>query len=101
MLRELAAALDAMPNKRLIADELESSGEVCALGCLGRAKGLDMADLNPHEPTQVSRAFGIAPALAQEIVYRNDECGSRQTTPEQRWSMVRRWVSEQILEEVM
>lgn len=96
MLRELASALDAMPNKRLIADKLEANGEVCALGCLGRSKGLDMATIDPHEPSQVSKAFSIAPALVQEIVYVNDEWAGEKMTPEQRWTMVRKWVGEQI-----
>lgn len=40
-LRQLLAALDALPNKRLIRDELVTKdGEVCAIGILPSSKGL-------------------------------------------------------------
>lgn len=76
-LRDLLAALDAMPEKRLIAWELEESGEVCAIGSLGKARGVDMSKIDPSEPTAVAAAFNIAEPLAQEVVYENDECGGR------------------------
>lgn len=72
-LRELAAALDAMPEKRLIANELEADGEFCTIGVLGAARGIDMAKIDPEDYYQVAAAFGIAPCMAQEIVYENDE----------------------------
>lgn len=96
MLREMAAALDAMPEKRLIAEHLEAEGEVCAMGCLGKAKAIDMSTVDPYEPEAVAKAFGIAPALAQEIAFINDDWG-RHATPEERWGIVRRWVSEQLV----
>jgi hypothetical protein len=40
-LKEMLQALDARPEKRLIAEDLEdSSGNVCALGALGKARGI-------------------------------------------------------------
>lgn len=72
-LKELAAAMDAMPEKRLIADELQADGGFCTIGVLGHARGLDMARIDPHDSDQVSKVFGIAPAMAREIVYENDE----------------------------
>ena len=99
-LREMLVALDAMPDKRLIADELIHDGEVCAIGSVGRARGLAMEGLDPECPEKVAEAFGIAPALVREITYRNDDdfsYGSR--TPEQRWSIMRAWVAEQIRRE--
>ena len=96
LLRDMADALDAMPQKRLIAHYLEADGEVCALGAVGRAKQIDMTRLDPDEPEDVAGAFGIATALAQEIAYMNDEHGYRQETPEERWMRMRKWVSEQI-----
>jgi len=86
-LKELAAALDAMPQRRLIADELEAGGEVCALGAVGRARGLDMTAVDLEDREDVGRAFGIAPAMAAEIEFWND--GYCETTPEQRWATVR------------
>jgi hypothetical protein len=38
-LREMLAALDALPDKRLIRNELEVNGEYCALGAVGPAAG--------------------------------------------------------------
>lgn len=135
LLRDLLAALDAMPEKRLVADELEVSavadekhaqqwvkmfndpaaadryrkhhvetrpaeyrdGDVCALGALGRVRGLDMSGLDPGDPEGVAAAFDIASPLAREIVYMNDE-GCYRETPEQRWQRMRTWVAAQIIE---
>ena len=72
-LRELLERLDAMPEKRLIAQELVTpDGEYCALGVVGAARGIDMTTLDPEDRESVARVFGIAPALAAEIVYEND-----------------------------
>lgn len=92
LLRDMITALDAMPEKRLIAASLEHRGEVCALGCVGRMKGIDMANLDPEDPAGVAHAFHIAPALAQEVVHVNDEWGPRNETPEARWVRMRGWV---------
>lgn len=72
-LRELAAAMDAMPEKRLIADELQADGGFCTIGVLGHARGLDMTSVDPYDREQVGQVFDIAPALAAEIVFENDE----------------------------
>lgn len=104
---DLLAALDAMPKKALIAHELETAdGEVCALGALGKSRGIDMQKLDPEEPESVAAAFDIATPLAQEIVYMNDEhLGSiwneatkryDDITPEVRWARMRSWVVSQI-----
>jgi hypothetical protein len=96
-LREMLSALDAMPDKRLIADELEDAdGEVCGLGALGKARGLDMAVVDPEDRESVAKAFGIAEALAAEIMNVNDDWLDRRATPEQRWEVVRRWVASKI-----
>lgn len=95
--RELLAALDAMPVKELIAHQLEEDGAVCAIGSLGRARGVDLAKLDPTEPHDVADAFNIAPALAQEVVWMNDEYyNCDRETPAQRWTRMRAWVGEQI-----
>ena len=92
-LSELLSALDAMPDKTLITEELETTeGEVCALGALGRSRGIDMRDLDPGDPESIAEAFNIAPQLAQEIVYLNDEGGGYET-PEHRWERMRKWVA--------
>lgn len=95
-LRELAAALDAMPEKKLIILELQNQdGEVCALGAVGVARGIDMKGIDAEEPHEVADAFDIAVALACEIAYINDESW-RPLTPKQRWHRVRVWVAENI-----
>ncbi len=95
-LRELRDALDAMPEKQLIADELQTEdGEVCAIGCLGAARGIDMSNLDPEDSDQVAATFGIAEVLAKEIVYENDESWPRES-PQERWARMRKWVDRNI-----
>lgn len=102
-LREVAAAMDAMPEKSLIPDSLkDSDGDFCTLGVVGAARGLDMAAIDPDDRESVARAFGIAPSMAAEIMYENDEGGpwaarwGDAETPEQRWTRMRAWVQQQI-----
>jgi hypothetical protein len=98
-LKEMLAALDAMPNKRLIASNLITfDGEVCAMGALGRTRGLNMRAINPDDRQQVADLMGVAPALAAEIAYENDEYWQPET-PEQRFTRMRNWVMEQIAPE--
>jgi hypothetical protein len=98
-LREMLTAFDAMTlaqQSRLIARELESRGDVCAIGAVGRARKVDMTQLDPEDRTCIAAAFNIAPALAAEIVYMNDECGPRHETCEQRFTRMRAWIIEQL-----
>lgn len=96
--RDLIAALDAMPEKRLIGDVLVVEGDVCALGALGRQRGMDLDALDPEDPEQVAAAFGISKTLARETVYINDEDSPRGETPERRWHRVRQWAERQLLQ---
>lgn len=96
-LKELLADLDAMPVKRLIEQALEDGGEVCAMGCIGRARGVDMSKLDPEDPDRIAKAFGIASTLVREIEFVNDDDFTwKDETPENRWVRVRKWVVEQI-----
>lgn len=93
LLAEMAIALDAMPVKRLITDELISKeGEVCALGAVAKHKGLKVDGLDPYDAGGVAATFNIAEALAKEIAFMNDDYYGE--TPEQRWERIRKWVSE-------
>jgi len=94
--RDLLAALDALPEKKLIAEQLESQGCYCALGALGKARGLPLEKIDPEDIEGVAGTFGIADALAREVVYMNDEYGPWKETPEQRFARVRRWAECQI-----
>lgn len=98
LLRDLLAALDALPDKRLIAGALEIDGEYCALGALGTARHIDLRAIDPHDRDQVGEAFGVASALAAEIAFENDEGGWLQETPEQRWLRMRAWIQERLRE---
>jgi hypothetical protein len=96
-LKDLLAALDAMPEKRLIAHELETAeGAVCAIGSVGKARGIDMTKLDPEDAEGVAATFGIAPSMAREIVYENDEGGGHKETPEQRFERIRAWIVKEI-----
>lgn len=102
LLCKLRDALDAMPVKRLIAGNIKDSrGEVCALGALdpnAPKYDEDWSDYDEH-PRKLAKHFGIAPALASEIVYMNDEAflWRGDETPEARWTRMRAWVQGQIV----
>ncbi len=93
---ELRDALDAMPDKRLIADSLQAEGEFCTIGVVGAKRGVDMTSLDPDDREAVGEAFGISPAMASEIVFMNDEGSWQKETPEQRWVRMRKWVESNI-----
>ena len=95
-LREMLAALDAMPEKGLIAGALEENGSYCALGVLGKARGLPLAEIDPEDRDQVAERFNIARALACEVAFENDEAGHWKWTPSRRWWHMRDWVAGQI-----
>lgn len=97
-LSQLADALDEMPVKRLVSQELETGGEFCTIGVLGAKRGIELSRLDPNDREEVAGVFGIAPALAAEIVFMNDEGSWREETPEQRWTRMRQWVDAQIVQ---
>lgn len=123
--REALAALDAMPEKRLVAGELivdgtqcpfgeipdlivgadelcdrrgnlYPMGSCCLLGAVARARNIDVSGIDPEDTETVAGTFGLAEAMAREIVYVNDECGRFDETPEQRWQRMRSWIAAQI-----
>lgn len=100
LLRSMLAALDAMPNKRLIENALVTpDGECCALGAVALSRSLDVSGVDPDDRDQVADLFSIAPALVAEIAHVNDrDLPSYVTkeTPEQRFVRVRAWIVEQI-----
>ena len=124
MLRELAQALDELPEKRLAADSLVTeSGDYCTLGALGRHRGLDMTSVDAEDREAVAKIFGISEALAAEVMYINDESVNHnyhylnfevigpmrpfethtqlrrvqnEKSAMQRWQYMRKWVTENI-----
>lgn len=102
-LRDLAAALDAMPVQELAAHSFQREG-VCALGALAQYRGVKTDDLEPEEAwgdvaevdrDLVSERFDIAPSMAAEIMFENDEHPVTETDAE-RWQRMRRWVDRQL-----
>lgn len=77
MLRELVEALDSMEDKRLYPGSFATpEGKFCTLGVLGAKCCTKMDDLGDEyecDIEQVGQRFGIAPAMAAEIMYLNDE----------------------------
>lgn len=102
-LRELLAALDALPEKKLIDYNLQRDGSFCALGAVVHARGMEMP-AEPSDPEDdggyiartLAHKLGIAEMMAQEIVYMNDEVIWREETPEQRFVRMRKWIEGEI-----
>lgn len=96
--RDLIAALDALPEKRLISEEIKNDqGCVCALGALGAKKGLDLETLDPYDYEGLGGSFNIAHQLAQEVMFENDEGNAwGRESPEQRWERMRAWAVKQL-----
>lgn len=113
-LMELLDALEAMPERRLVADVLKEPDpiaivdadgrvvdvhpQVCALGALGVRRGVDMDALNPENYDQIAEIFGVSHQLVQELEFENDEFGDYygHRTPEQRWQHMHDWAMRQI-----
>lgn len=76
--RDLIEALDAMPEKRLVAESfVDSDGECCTLGALARHRGIDVSDIDPDWGSECAEVAGarldVARQLAAEAMYENDE----------------------------
>lgn len=96
-LSELAAALDAMPEKALIRNELiNEHGEVCAIGAVCKARSMDVSRIHEDEPEDVARAVGIAQSMAAEIAFENDESRGLNELPHERWQRMRKWVADNL-----
>lgn len=102
---ELASAMDAMPVKELIADELVTDdGACCTLGAICKTRQIDVSRIDYSDPWTVAHALGIARVMAAEIAYMNDEYMPRRhfaedeapETPAQRWTRMRKWVSDNL-----
>jgi hypothetical protein len=127
-LKEMLAALDALPEKRLIKNHLVidpvdvygpptadqyyrdnpyqttkpefAEVGVCAIGTVGLNRGIDMKALDPEDYNAVAATFGITHQLVREIEYVNDEQWDTLNTPESRWQRVRDWCVANIIPDV-
>lgn len=104
-LREMIASLDAMPDKRLVSSDLQRfrytpvgavSEGVCAIGSIGRRRGVDMGALDPEDPDGIAAAFGITHQLVREIEYMNDEAFYG-LGDDDRWRFMRDWALSQLI----
>ena len=102
LLVDIAAAMDAMPEKKLVAEELISvNGEFCTLGVVGCARGVgdQLKGTDPYALESIARLLDVAPSLVAEISYLNDAPDAYSwpaETPETRWHRMRAWVAAQI-----
>ena len=111
LLRELEAALVALPGKRLIDNEFANSEkqQVCALGAVAVKRRLDkgvaladaLKDVEEKYPEDsaaevASEEMNVADALVKEITSINDDYYYGTSTPEERYHRVLTWVREQI-----
>jgi hypothetical protein len=100
-LPEMIAALDGLPEKRLIPHDLIKRGadadNVCAIGSVGLLRGVDMNALDPENYDAIAATFKVAPALVQESEYINDEANYWPETPEARWKRMRDWAEQHLV----
>ena len=86
----------SLPEQKLIAEELEAEGAVCAIGSVGKARGMDMSQIDPTDHEKVAEAFGIPHAMACEIMFMNDDFRHSET-PEARFARMKKWIEENLL----
>lgn len=101
LLRDIADAMDAMQDKKLVADELVSAdGDFCTLGVAGLARGVveKLKQIETDDRETIAKLLDVAPSLVAEISFENDNPFSYHSneTPERRWSRMRAWVAAQI-----
>lgn len=108
-LKDLAAAMDEMPVKELIREELiDEDGQCCTIGVVCKARGLDVSRVDYEDSDAVGKLVDIAGPMAAEIEYWNDDGGDRwgpdasgkwgtiYETDAERWARMREWVAKQI-----
>ncbi len=110
-LKELAEALLALPEKKLLEGQLyNEKDEVCAVGAMAVHRKMKKGMTRAEAVAELSKKYGddchstidcgmadvgLLGCLAAEFAYINDEeaCAS---TPEERYEIVLKWVREQI-----
>jgi hypothetical protein len=106
-LKELLAALEALPERKLVYGTLTDTGEgVCALGAIAKARGVSpevtgSLDRRSEDEDDISHSIAsvldIPRTLAAEIMFENDEgCSYVSMTDEARWDRIHRWVKKAI-----
>ena len=106
---DLIAALNALPKKKLINNELEQKNAYSTLDTLDKHHGMDLTKLDIRDWEEgdwdkLGGAFNIASQLAQETMHVNDDCDDyyrRTVTDEERWRRVREWAVRQLKSETL
>jgi hypothetical protein len=104
-LLEMWRAMQALPEPKLVANNLQTAdGAVCAIGSVGKARGVDMSKLPTEEDDDeahrhIAKAFNIPHALACEIMFMNDEDYSAPVneTSEARFARMKKWIEQNLL----
>lgn len=112
-IRELKEQLEAMPEKKLIAEELiNENGEVCAVACVMKARGIDMTDVEIDDFERIADLCNVNEKVIQEIEWENDQARKFyvgphvgyqntamthwDTSPETRWKEMHAWCEAQL-----
>lgn len=112
LLSDLAAALEAMPDKSLLRGGLSHEGEHCSIGLALRCRGHAPSAFMPSQPigdedhayeaqeynADIADVLDVAEVLVQEIEWENDEGGAYSETPEQRHARMLRWAKHNLKE---
>ena len=106
---DLIAGLDALPEKKLIGNQLEVEGEFCALGVVAHRRGIDIKeyefpenqyDIDDCHHERIANALDIADALGREAMFVNDDSWYYSNIPEraarQRYQRVYDWAAANI-----
>ena len=98
-LREMADAMDSMPVKELIAEELiDEEGNCCAIGTVCKSRGLSVKSVDSTDPESVGKLVGISRLMAAEIEFENDDdFGFEVETPAKRWTRMRKWIDSNLV----
>ncbi len=114
-LRDLEAALLAMPRKRLVVKALAQGGEVCAIGALLVLKRVrsgatyeaaaaeieatykpdDIAD-GAYQTDDIADGEGVAPAMVAWRLVELNDIRHEDATPEERYEIVLGWVRSKL-----
>jgi hypothetical protein len=107
-LRDLVAALDALPTPELSCGALEDAetGCCCAFGAVRRFRGPENVNLwfHPEEeditPDDLANPFGVPQTLAWAVVQVNEEMNESNTEQgrRRRWAEVRAWAVSHLQE---
>jgi|GEM_PF-1275436 len=103
-LKQLLEALEAMPEKALLKEEVFDGKRYCPLGAIWKHRGLSnyifkesFQDYKDEWGEIFAKGLNIAKCLANEIIFINDSGCFRSETPDARWNRMHKWVLDNII----